>query len=187
MLQKGCKGDFLFESTCAQAGVVLLVSTLEAYFKKRFKELEKEGWNPNLEKLYRKLFKRKHLENRIKEIEEKAKTQGKTIIEVLTERTINFQNLDELSRAYKSCYGIKLSNIFKEKPHLIKETRKIINYRHKIIHSGRDTTILNLEKLPAEPPEFANSQLLNKAIKIITEFVHSFHAATLQTKQITKQ
>jgi len=43
ILLQSCKGDFLFETTCVQAGIVLLVSALEAYFKKRFIELEKEG------------------------------------------------------------------------------------------------------------------------------------------------
>ncbi|MGC9086621.1 MAG: hypothetical protein ACP5IT_10550 [Thermoproteota archaeon] len=48
----GCTlGDFLFESTCVQLDIVLLVSALETYLKKRFVELEHEGWDANFNAL----------------------------------------------------------------------------------------------------------------------------------------
>ena len=187
ILIKGCKGDFLFETTCVQAGLVLLVSAIEAYFKKRFIELEKEGWKPNLEALLKKLFSSKYIETRRKEIEEKASSEHKSIIETLAEHYINFQNINKCKKAYNSCYGLKFGEIFKEEPHLIEKVKQIITYRHKIVHSGKDTTILNYEEIPNKQPIFSDKQLLEKALQNIIKFINKFHKATLSYKKPNKK
>jgi len=179
VLLQSCKGDFLFETTCVQAGIVLLVSALEAYFKKRFLELEQEGWKPNLDELFRSIFSSKYLESRKNEIFEKAQSEGKSVIEILVEEGyVNFQNLDECKRAFSSCYELKLGEIFKEKPRLIEKIRRIISYRHKIVHSGRDVTVLNYEEVSEKPPIFSSMELLKEAMQDIIEFVNTFHEKT---------
>jgi hypothetical protein len=179
VLLEGCNGDFLFETSCIQAGIVLLVSALEAYFKKRFIELEKEGLEPNIEELLKKIFSPKNLESNMNEIIERARSGDKSAIEILAERYINFQNLDECKKAFAACYKLKLGEIFEKKPYLIEKVRKIISYRHKIVHSGRDVTIINYDEVPAKTPVFSNRQLLEEALQDIIEFVNLFHEVTL--------
>ena len=185
ILLQNCKGDFLFETTCVQAGIVLLVSGLEAYFKRRFIELEKEGWKSNVDTLFKTIFSSKYLESRKSEVIEKARSEKKSILNILVEkRYINFQNLDECKRVFNACYGLKFGEIFKEKPQLIEKVRKIIDYRHKIVHSGRDVTVINYEEVPDKPPMFASKQLLEEILKNIEEFINVFHKATLR---VTKE
>jgi len=184
VLPQGCKGDFLFETTCVQAGIVLLVSALEAYFKKRFIELEKAGWRPDLDELFKRIFPRKYFKSRKNEILEKALSEGRSAVEVLVEEhRINFQDLNECKRAFNSCYGLKLGEIFSGKPQLIEKVRRIISYRHKIVHSGRDVTVLNYEEVPEQPPVFSNKQLLEEAMQDVIEFVNTFHEATLRVSR----
>ena len=172
------RGDFLLETTCVQTGIVFLVISIEAYFKKRFVELEKEGRDPNIKKLLSKIFPRKYIESRKSEILEKVDTGNKSVIEVLADNYINFQNLDMVKKVFNSCYGLRFGDIYINKHNLIEKIKRLIKYRHKIIHSGHDTTILNYEDLPVEQPIFSSKELLREAINDVTEFINIFHNST---------
>lgn len=64
------------------------------------------------------------------------------------------------------------------KPQIIEQIRRLILFRHKIVHSGRDMTVLNDEDLPSKTPIFSNKQLLEDARDIFVEFVGKLHKAT---------
>ncbi|MGC8871224.1 MAG: HEPN domain-containing protein [Brevinematia bacterium] len=175
----GCTlGDFLFESTCVQLDIVLLVSALETYLKKRFVELEHEGWDANFNALCNKIFSSKYRERRKEEIEEKASSQGKSKLEVLVEefREMNFQDLDKCKRIYDSCYDIKINEIVSSQ--LMEKVKHFITFRHKIVHSVGDLTILNYDEIPMKTPIFANEKILEEVRDTFVDFVKRVHEFT---------
>lgn len=176
----GCsKGDFLFETTCVQAGLVMLVSAFETYCRKRFLEMELEGWSLDFDSLCAEIIPRRYLDDYKHELEERSKTKDKRKLELLIEdRRINFQNFNECKAAFNKGYGVKFGEVSGIKPQAIERVRKLIQFRHKIVHSGRDVTILNYEEIPDEKPIFSNKQLLEHAKNILVEFVQRLHVAT---------
>lgn len=179
-LISGCtSGDFLFETTCVQAGLVMLIGALEAYFRKRLLEMEIEGWSLDFDSLCEEIFPRRYLDSNKREIEERAKAEGRRKLEVLVgdrkyAHRINFLDFDIFNKGY----GIKIGEIPGIKPQIIEQIRRLILFRHKIVHSGRDMTVLNDEDLPSKTPIFSNKQLLEDARDIFVEFVGKLHKAT---------
>ncbi|MEM1643464.1 MAG: hypothetical protein QXO91_00675 [Desulfurococcaceae archaeon] len=175
ILISGCtSGDFLFESTCVQLGIVLLVSALETYLKKRFLELEREGWTANFDALCEEIFPLKYREKRREEIEEKAIAQGRSKLEVLVEeaREMNFQDINKYKRVYNACYGIKIGELVNSE--LMEKVRRFILFRHKIVHGARDLTILNYDEIPQKDPIFANKRTLEEVRDTFIEFIKKF-------------
>ena len=178
-------GDFLFENSAVQAGISMLVSAFEAYFKKRFVEMEKEGWKPDLDALFSaKIFRQD--EDFRKRVEDLTLKEGKSAIEELSSGFdgwwgINFQNFDSCKRAFNKCYGIKFGEIPDISSQLIDKVRKFIDFRHEIIHSGRDTTILNYKDIPQKEPVFANKGRLREAADAFSEFVSKINKVTIKT------
>lgn len=177
----GCgQGDFLFESTCVQAGLVMLISAFEAYCSKRFIEMESKGWTLGFDPLCKAIFPKKHVEDRKLEIEEKSRMKKKLISEVLIEdRYIkSFQDFDLCKEVFNKGYGVKFGDIPNMDPQIIEKVRKLMRFRHRIVHSGRDVTILNYDEIPDKSPIFSNKQLLEDVKNIFVEFIKKLHAAT---------
>lgn len=175
----------MLESTVVQMGIAMLVSAYEAYFKKRFVELEKEGWVPNIDELLRAIFSNKW-ESYKKELEQIAQAENKSIVELLASGAgkgrfkwgaINFQDFDECKRVFKKCYGIRFGEIVESQ--IIEKVRRFIRYRHEIIDSGRDMTVLNYYELPNKEPIFSTKKILEEARNVFKEFINKIHEATL--------
>jgi len=180
-LIEGCsRGDFLFESTCVQAGLVMLISAFEAYCSKRFIEMESEGWTLDLDSLCKGIFPQKYVESRKSEIEEKSRTKKKSKSRVLVEdRYItSFQDFSLCKKVFNKGYGLKFRDIPHMELQIMEQVRKLIQFRHRIVHSGRDVTILNYDEIPDKSPIFSNKQLLEDAKNVFVEFVNKLHAAT---------
>ena len=64
---------------------------------------------------------------------------------------------------------------------MIDKVRKFIDFRHEIIHSGRDTTILNYKDIPQKEPVFANKGRLREAADAFSEFVSEINKVTIKT------
>lgn len=180
VLINGCKlGDFLFQSILVQQCLVMLVTGFEVYTKTRFIEMEKEGKKPNLEALLNEFAKK---ETR-KEVEDYAKYPGKSIFLALLELRgrglINFQDWDRCKAAYNKAYQIKFGEIPDLKPDIIPRIQKYAGWRHKIIHSRKDMTVLNADNIPQEESIFATKEFIESARNDFIEFIEKLHKQTL--------
>lgn len=171
-----CKnGDFLFESTLVQQVVVLLVTALERYARFRFCEISKEGKVVNLGALCEAFIPKKYRDLQKKEIEETAKSENKPEIEILVgKRIINFQNWDDLRKAYKKGYGITFGEA--AEANFTKKLKKYIQWRHDIVHATSEKTLLDYDEKGS--PIFSNKLLAENATDVFVEFVGSFHNLT---------
>lgn len=179
-LIENCKrGDFLFESTLVQQIIVMLTTAFEVYAQTRFIEVEKEGKIVNMEALYNRFGPKKYMEQ-FKEIRESASKQGKTELEVFIERRrVNFQNWEDFKDAYNKGYGLKIMEIGIPNDILL-DVQRFIKWRHKIVHSKDDQTIINSEEGPRAEPIFTNKDLAEKGLNVFQRFINRFHESTLE-------
>lgn len=185
ILIENCKkGDFLFESTLVQQIMVMLTTAFEVYTRTRFVELEREGKTVNMEALYNRFVPKRYREQFKEEVKEIASKQGKTELEVFIEgidgrRPINFQDWEAFKDAYNKGYGLKIGEIGISNDILL-EVQKFIKWRHKIIHSRGDQTMINFEEVPPAEPIFTNKDLAEKGLNIFQKFINEFHESTLK-------
>jgi hypothetical protein len=181
ILIENCKkGDFLFESTLVQQIIVMLVTAFEVYTRTRFVELEKEGKVVNMEALYERFVSEKYREQFKEEVREIANKQGKTELEVFVEkRRINFQNWEEFKDAYNRGYELKIGEIGIPND-VLHDVQMFIRWRHKIIHSKDDQTIINFEEVPPAEPVFTKKDLAEKGLNVFQKFINEFHKTTLK-------
>jgi hypothetical protein len=64
------------------------------------------------------------------------------------------------------------------KTQTLERIKKYTLWRHKIIHSKIDMSILNHEDLPREPPIFAMQNFIEAARNDFVEFVEKLHSQT---------
>ncbi len=55
-----------------------------------------------------------------------------------------------------------------------------IEWRHGIIHSAEDMSILNIDKVPKQNLIFAKKQVGEEGIILFTKFIQLFHDRTIQ-------
>ncbi len=180
ILIENCKkGDFLFESTLVQQIIVMLTTTFEVYARTRFIELEKEGKIVNMDELYNRFVSKKYGEQFKEEIKEAVSRRGKTELEVFIEsRYVNFQDWESFKDAYNKGYSLKIGEIGIPNDILL-QVQKFIKWRHKIIHSKSDQTMINFEEVPPSEPIFTNKVLAEKGLDIFQKFINEFHESTL--------
>ena len=181
ILIENCKrGDFLFESTLVQQIIVMLTTAFEVYTRTRFVELEKEGKVVNIEALYNRFVPKKYREQFKEEVRESANKQGKTELEVFIERRcVNFQNWEHFKDAYNKGYGLKIGEVSVPNDILL-DVQRFIDWRHKIIHSKDDQTMINFEEVPSAEPIFTNKDLAGKGLNAFQKFINEFHKSTLK-------
>ena len=185
ILIENCKkGDFLFESTLVQQIIVMLTTAFEVYTRTRFLELEKEGKPANMEALYNRFIPKRYREQFKEEVREIASKQGKTELEVFIEgidarRPINFQDWESFKDAYNKGYGLRIGEIGISNDVLL-EVQKFVKWRHKIIHSKDDQTMINFEEVPRAEPIFTNKGLAEKGLNVFQKFINELHKSTLK-------
>jgi hypothetical protein len=181
ILIKNCKkGDFMFESTLVQQIIVMLTTAFELYARTRFIELEAEGKSVNLEKLFKRFVSNKYREQTKKEINQTATKQGKTEITVFIERRIiNFQDWKCFKEAYNKGYNLKVGKIGIPNE-ILGDVQKFIEWRHKIIHSKGEQTMINFEEVPPATPIFTTKELAEKGLNTFQKFVDIFHKNTIE-------
>lgn len=173
------KGDFLFETTLVQQIIVMLTTGYEVYARTRFLELEKTGNAVNMRALYDLFIPEKYRQQYKKEIREHASKQKKTELEVfIGKRAVDFQNWRSFKGAYNKGYNLKVGeiSILNE---VLPEVQRFLKWRHKIIHSKGDQTIINSEEVPPAKPLFTNKDLADKGLKIFQQFINKFHESSL--------
>lgn len=178
------KGDFLFESTLVQQIIVMLTTAFEVYTRTRFLELEREGKPLDMEALYSHFIHKRYKEQFKEETRKIARDQGKTELEVFIEgidgrRPINFQDWNSFKDAYNKGYCLKIGEIGIPNEILL-EVQRFITWRHKIIHSKDEQTMINFESVPLAEPIFTNKDLAEKGLNIFQKFIKELHKSTLK-------
>lgn len=180
---KSGKSDqgFSYENIVCNLTISTLVTGFEAYSKKRFIELDREGIKPNIENLINRVFSNPERESGQHELmKNEAHEKNVSFLELIAKKKINFQNYDECKRAYSKAYNLSFGNCIDSNE--INELKKIISYRHKIIHISALTAILDYNKSAPGNPVFANNQLAEKAISIFDSAINKIHLATLELR-----
>lgn len=171
---------FIFEVVQTSAILSMLVTGLESYAKTRLLEVESEGIRADWNALFTAFASKAEREsNRLNELEAKALAANETVLtEVVNAVKINFQNYDDLKRAYKATYGIKLGEIGVGSQSL-SNLQDFIRYRHRVVHVSPLLTILNQDKVPPDQPVFANRKLSEDAEACFKSVIEALHRATL--------
>ena len=60
------------------------------------------------------------------------------------------------------------------------DIQKILKWRHKIIHSKDEQTIINREDVPQEKPLFTNEDLAKRSLNTLVRFINVLHESTLK-------
>ncbi|AYO30320.1 hypothetical protein D2962_06525 [Biomaibacter acetigenes] len=183
LLQKGKSDEgYIFEVLICNLVIATLVTGFETYCKTRFIELEKEGIKPNLENLISMVFSQRELDIGVLEIlKKRSRIRTKDFLEKIAINKINFQNYDECKKAFNKTYGLKFSEIGLNSNEL-SFLRRLIQYRHRIIHVSPLIIMLNQGQVPPEEPVFAGNDLAEKAVNCFDKFVSNFHESTLKLR-----
>ena len=174
---------YLFEVSVTNSSIVILVTGFEAYSKKRFLELEKEGVTPSIEPLINSFFSKKERDSIADILKTEADSVHKTILELIVERgVINFQNYDKCKLAFNKAYKLKFGELSISSSK-IEFFKKIIKYRHRIVHVSALTGMLNQSEVPPEEPVFPKKEFAAEALRAFDSFISRIHEATLELKK----
>ncbi len=177
---------FIFESLQSTTTQSMLVTGMENYAKTRLLEIEMEGVPSDPEALFAAFASKTERESlRLSELKEQAQSAGTTLLCVVAASArINFQNFDDLKKAFRSAYGIKIGEIGLPSE-TINEIHQLIRYRHRIVHVSPLLTFLNQDNVPPEEPVFANRALADKATAAFGCLVDSLHKATMTLRPLS--
>jgi hypothetical protein len=185
ILRTGQSGEgFSYEVVVSSLTLVMLVTGFEAYTKTRLSELEMEGISPNSRALFDSFSsKGRRVSGEYSEMEETATSSGVSILKQIIERgSINFQNYEDVKKAFSRAYDISLATIGIESGE-VESLRKYVRYRHRIVHVSPLLGVLNLAEVPPEAPVFANRALADAALGCFDSVVKKLHAATLALRR----
>lgn len=182
-LQEGMQeGNFDYNIKLCNLCISALVSGFEIYCKKRCIELDKEGIEPNVQSMINRVFSKYEREHGIVDIiSKKAEEKQISLFNEIVQNNINFQSYDECKRAYSKAYEIKFGELGLSSEEL-EFFKKIIKFRHKIIHVSPLISIMNQEEVPPKEPIFSGYELLNKSVDVFNRFITSLHKKTLELK-----
>lgn len=164
---------YLYEVVTVNAAIAGLVTGFETYAQGRFVELTREGVHPDEAGLVRAFLSREEKDRYAAGQEvgllASAKQDGVSVAEAFAgNRRINFQNYDDVKKAFKKGYGITFGDLGFDSQ-VLEGVKRIISYRHRIIHVSPMIGLLNGPHVPPEEPVFANRATAETAI---TNFEH---------------
>ena len=129
--------------------------------------------------------KRQHDAGLLEALKAQAQEQQLSVLRlIINKRIINFQNYDNLKRAFSGAYGLSLSNIGLTSTRIAR-LKTFIKYRHVIVHVSPMLGMLNGSDVPPNQPEFVNEALATEAISCFDEFVKALHRASLNLRPST--
>ncbi|PSU98318.1 hypothetical protein C0W80_15195 [Photobacterium leiognathi subsp. mandapamensis] len=160
----------MYESALSNLLLVSLVTGLETYLKTRFTELYQEGVLLESNSLV-KCFSKK--EERIRDVG--LLNSDDSLMEYANKK-INFQNYKHIKDAYKA-FGVRLHEQIDND--LITKIKKLISYRHKIIHFSISLGILDINEY-REEPVLPSKTFIEKSIKEFDEFIMAVHRASIK-------
>jgi len=178
--------DFLLESSISQQCFVMLVRGFEVYTRERYLEIEKEttlrGIIPQIDLLLNEFTKdAKTLHKVFADAEINKKSILESLVSIPRYRgqkgLINFQNWSDCKKAFNLGYNIKFGDIPDLKSDVLERVQRYMRFRHKIIHSSQEATMLSAQ-YPKEGPIFASFDAAESATKDFTEFIEKLHTQT---------
>ena len=185
ILQDG-KSDkgYIYEVVTCNLGISTLVTGFETYCKKRFIELEQEGITPNISAVADRKFSQAERDaGEPKIVADEAAQENISFLEKIARSRINFQNYDDCKRLYNKAYGVRFGEMGIQDTQL-DLLKKLIKFRHRIIHVSPLLGSLNLHEIPVTEPIFSNNELLKNATNCCSHFVSKLHEATLRLKRL---
>lgn len=176
----GSSDDYMTEVLRTNASLSMLVTGVETYTQTRFSELASEGASIDMESLFNAFSSRAERDAGLFEIikAEANASDGSFLARVL--ERINFQSMDDLKKAYKKAYGIKLGELAVANGSL-ELVRKLMLHRHRVVHVS---PILGMVRGGEEKgqPTFVNYALLGRAVSAFDGVIRALHAATLSLR-----
>ena len=169
-----------FEVLQSPSSLSMLVTGLENYAKTRLREIETEGIAPDASALFAAFSSRAERESdRLAELQTEAAGAGRSVFAVVVDTIpVNFQNFDDLKRAFRASYGIKFGEIGVDLE-VVAELRRLIGYRHRVVHVSPLLAFLNQDKVPPEEPVFANRAFSKRAGTVFRSVVDELHKASM--------
>jgi len=176
---------YAFESVLSNAVLSMLITGYETYCEQRFSEIEREGVPPDMERVVRRCGTRTQREDlrrgRLDAV--LAELSGThSCVSSATAKRINFQDFERCKSAYAAAYGIRFGRDLGVSSQLIARLRRLIQYRHRIIHVSPLLGALNLLEVPPEEPEFSNKRFAEEAKATVARFIDALHARTLELR-----
>ncbi len=159
--------NHLVRSTISQLVIVALASLLEAYGKRRMIELEAQdkvrSWDAII----------KGTKYTLKNLKTEAKANAKSPIEqLLEERKLNLNDLNEFGRIFERGLGVKTSDLDRS------DIYRIIELRHEIVHRGLKPETPH-DARAGKTPVFALPEITRGYLNKTRDFVKSVHERTL--------
>lgn len=174
---------YIFEVAVTNLSLSILVTGLEVYCQTRFIEVEQEGIKPNTDALISKFFSQRERDaGEHKILIDECELTKSTILQKIAKKRINFQYYEDIKKAYNKAYGLKVGEIGISSKDL-QLLRRLISYRHLVVHVSPLIGILNQPKVPPEEPVFPNKELREESIRCFDLFVTNLHEATLKLKR----
>jgi hypothetical protein len=182
--------DFLLEKSISQQCFIMLVRGFEVYTRERFLEIEKElpfrGIIPQFDLLLNEFTtdaKTLHRVFAYAEINQKSILEASVSIPRYRGQKglINFQSWSNCKEAYNLCYNIKFGEIPNLKSDVLERMQRYMRFRHKIIHSSQEATMLHAEN-PKQELMFLSFDVAESAIKDFADFIEKLH---IQTENVT--
>ncbi len=182
--------DFLLEKSISQQCFIMLVRGFEVYTRERFLEIEKEttlrGIIPRIDLLLNEFTRDAKTLHRVFAY---ADFNEKSMLEILVsipryrgqKGLINFQNWGDCKKAYNLGYNIKFGDIPDLKSDVLERVQRYMRFRHKIIHSSQEATMLHAEN-PQQELIFLSFDVAESAAKDFTDFMEKLH---IQTENVT--
>lgn len=176
----GCElKDFLFQTTLVQQCLVMLMTGLEVYAKNRLLEMENEGKSPDIDKILNEFAKKLDVR---REVEEFANNNDMSmlhgLIRIRGQGLINFQDWDQMKAAYNKAFNIKFGEIESLKNEILQKIQTCGDWRHKIIHSKMDMSILNIATIQSEDPVLSDKKFIESARNDFIEFIEKLDEET---------
>ncbi|MGJ7520628.1 hypothetical protein ACSFA0_09055 [Variovorax sp. LT1P1] len=172
---------FLYEVVRTNMLILMLVTGFEAYAKKRFVELEGEGYKVDTRAVYDAFSKKEdRTDGRFAATETEAAEAQFTPLEVIAKQKVNFQNLGQCKRAFQTAYGLRFSE-FAGWEALSTRLKLVMRHRHRVVHvSPMLSTIISPgDELGSNETVFANTAAGNDAHSDFRRFVETLHEASL--------
>lgn len=176
---------YAYEPVLSNAVLSMLITGYETYCQQRFSEIEREGVPPDRKRLIQKCGTRAQRDElkrgQLQAVLTALSGAGPCMSSVMAER-INFQDFERCKSAYAAAYGIRFGRDLGVSGQLIARLRRLIKYRHRIIHVSPLLGALNLPEVPPEKPEFSNKVFAEEAKATLDRFINALHARTLELR-----
>lgn len=168
--------DHHTQSIGANLSIVMLAAGLEAYARRRFSEIEGEGFPPNEESLAEKLFPAKRREEILADYRERVTSEGHSFTELVAANT-DLGNWDRLKSAFSGAYGIGVGGLVPSD--VLVKVQNTLKFRNHIVHVSPLALVLDESVSVPSEDVMSGQPLLEGLVDACDAFVEKIHEATV--------